>query len=902
MKRLRIVALAVAFVLMGAGCDWVQWGGVAGHVGSGYEPAFTNTSVPALVASPLSTLDITGQAVTGKGLVFAQRDGAVVAFDAQSYGTVWTGTLPAGSTAGSVPAFDVASNTVFVVVATASNPVLVGFDVDGVRNCNTLLNICAPVFRAQLGTASGPASPPVVDGGRVFANGASSVFAFDAAGQTNCATSQATQVCTSLWSASTNFSASGIGPTVVNGVVHDAATVGVRAFNATNGNLLWTDLTGTAVTATPSASDTRLFVPAGGGIQVFARGGCGASTCNALYTFAAKAGDAAGNFLATASIDGDKVFATNANGALYAWPHNGCGGASCQPSSAVALNAPTGGSTSYAQSVAIGSGYLFVLARRVISGVDHVVLFARAWGDLHELKNWDLGAGSPAPGLSSASVAFGVVYASVAGSLIAVHPPAVRPLASLSVSPLALRPGFSSATFDYVLQCASGTNSVTLNMTAVAGGTVRLVAPVTTQPSASAVVPLNLTENQAAVIEATNSQGVPAQYWIRCLPADFPPINVTRHPAAGAPSPGWYLTGNLSSQPTVSSYAMILDTNATPVWYKRIEPLRAIDVKPFAKNTVAYMPASAGGFGSDPNGAYNVFNLETNQVTQQIRTVGVPTDLHDLQTLPNGNRLLLSYPIKHGVDLTGLPGAPGAGANETIADCEVQEVTPQGQLVWKWDATDHVDPVTESTNPGITMSAGTTIYDVFHCNALDPIPGGDVLLSMRHLNAVLRIRHSDHKVLWKLGGKPTSKDGAQLITVQNYSGGSINGQHDARFLPNGHVTVFDNQAFNFAAARGVEFALNLTTSTAEPVFEFVSPGNKPAAATGSFRRYGDGHSVIGWGFQAIGSSTDMLFSEVNAAGQDLIDVSFGTGDPSYRVVKAPTPRFNIDVLRANAGR
>ncbi len=900
MRRLRIAALVVASVLVVGGCDWMQWGGGPGHAGWVYEPDFTNASVPALVPSTVSQFPITGQVVTARGLVFAQRDNALIAFDVQTYGTVWTGALPAGTTAGGVPAVDTASNTVFAVVATASNPVLVGFDIDGVRNCNTLLNICAPVFRAQLGTASGPASPPVVDGGRVFANGASSVFAFDAAGQTNCATSQATQVCTPLWSASTNFSASGIGPTVVNGVVHDAATVGVRAFNATNGNLLWTDLTGTAVTATPSASDTRLFVPAGGGIQVFARDGCGASTCNALYTFAAKAGDAAGNFLATASIDGDKVFATNANGALYAWPHNGCGGASCQPSSAVALNAPTGGSTSYAQSVAIGSGYLFVLARRVVSGVDHVVLFARAWGDLHELKNWDLGAGSPAPGLSSASVAFGVVYASVAGSLIAVHPPAVRPLASLSVSPLALRPGFSSATFDYVLQCASGTNSVTLNMTAVAGGTVRLVAPVTTQPSASAVVPLSLTENQAAVIEATNAQNQAARYWIRCLPHDFPAVNVTRHPTVGSPTPGWYLTANLAG--TTTSYAMILDTNGTPVWYKHSAVGVAQDVDSFAKNTVTFASAPASGFGRDPNGGFDVYNLETNQITGRIKTVNAPTDFHELRMLPNGNRLLLSYPLKHGVDLTGLTATPMPGPNSTIADCEVQEVNPQGQLVYKWDASDHIDPVTENKFVGVDSINNETVYDVYHCNSIDAIPGGDLLVSVRHAFAVVRIRRSDSKIIWKLGGTANNKDSAQHITIQNYPQGTLSAQHDARYLPNGNISVFDNQSFSPGPAQGVEFALNLTAGTAAPVFQFGQPLGKPSFATGNFRRYGDGDSVICWGFLAFGGPNEQLFSEVNAAGEDVLDVAFGSGDPPYRAVKVPTTRFDVNVLRDNAGK
>jgi hypothetical protein len=887
--------------LVAAGCDWTQWGGGPAHIGSSFQPSFTSTTVPAIVASPVGQLPITGQVAVANGLVFAPRNDSLVAFDANTYGIVWTGTLPSGSTAGSVPAVDIDSNTVFIVVSMASNPVLLGFDVDGVRNCNTLLNVCAPLFRAQLGTTNGPATPPVVDGGKVFANGATSLYAFDAAGNTNCATSVGTHVCNPVWSAATGFAGSGIGPAVDSGVVHDPVPNGVRAFNAANGNVLRTDTVGAAVTATPSIADSRVFVPAGVNIAVFASNGCGGATCARSFTLARKTSDAAGNFMGTPAIDSGKVFATNSNGALYAWASNGCGGASCQPSSAVALNAPIGGSTNYSQSVALGSGFLFVLARRVVSGANHMVLFARAPSDLHELKNWDLGAADPAPGLASASVGGEVVYAPINGSLVAAHAPAVRPLASLSVSSLTLFPSFSSGTFDYVLRCAAGTNAVTINATAVAGGTVRLVKPITTQPSPSQSNPVNLAENQAAVVEATNAQGQAKQYWIRCLPNDFPTIDATPHPGAGTPTPGWYLTADFPNA-TTGAYAMILDTHGTPVWYKHVSTGNPTDVKFFGKNRVAFAGATGGmgGYNQDPNADYKVYNLENNQVTETIKAFGVSTDFHDMEPLPNGNRLVMSYVIKGGFDLTGLNATPAPGPNSTIADCEVQEVNPQGSLVWKWDASDHVDPVTENefTPTPVTIN-NTPVYDVYHCNSIDPIPGGDVLVSLRHNNAVIRIRRSDGKIIWKLGGTTNSKDNAQHITVQNYPQVATSLQHDARFLPNGHVSVFDNQSLRAGPAQGVEFALDLQNGTAQPVFQFGSPQGKNSQATGSFRRYSDGHSVICWG---ITSAVVLNFSEVDAAGNDVLDVGFGTGNGAYRAVKAPPTRFDVNVLRANAGK
>src|SRR5207244_2933483 len=239
-----------------------------------------------------------------------------------------------------------------------------------------------------------------------------------------------------------------------------------------------------------------------------------------------------------------RLSATNTNGSLYAWSTNGCGAPSCQPDLALTVDAPTGGSPTYAQSPVVANGILFLLARQVIAAANHVVLLARDAADLTPLASWDLGSGGFGAGLANVSVAESVVYAPLADALVAVHAPPVEPLASLSTSPLALSPAFAPSTFDYVLRCAAGTNSVTFTMSAVPGGTVALVAPTTTQPSASQTTTVALDENQAAVVEATDANGAAARYWVRCLPNDFPPLTATSHPAAGTPTPGWYLVGN----------------------------------------------------------------------------------------------------------------------------------------------------------------------------------------------------------------------------------------------------------------------------------------------------------------------------------------------------------------------
>jgi hypothetical protein len=114
------------------------------------------------------------------------------------------------------------------------------------------------------------------------------------------------------------------------------------------------------------------------------------------------------------------------------------------------------------------------------------------------------------------------------------------------------------------------------------------------------------------------------------------------------------------------------------------------------------------------------------------------------------------------------------------------------------------------------------------------------------------------------------------------------------------VSVFDDQS-GHGAAQALELAIDFNAGTARPVFQFGSPTNESTQATGSFRRYSDGHSVIGWGIITFGGINDMLFSEVDSTGNDVIDTNFGTGDSAYRVVKAPSARFDINVLRRTAG-
>ena len=453
-------------------------------------------------------------------------------------------------------------------------------------------------------------------------------------------------------------------------------------------------------------------------------------------------------------------------------------------------------------------------------------------------------------------------------------------LSNITSSPLAISPVFAATTTDYVLRCKAGINTIQLTLDAVSDGAITIGG----RSGKSIAVQESLFENQALVIRASDPNrngGVPIQYWVRCLPHDFPQLTVTR---LGSPPSGWYLTGNILPPAGTSAYAMVLDNNGTPVWYQRASGQFADNITPLADGSIAWI-SDGPGFAD--------YNLLT-QATRWFTTPDGPTDIHELEEMSNGDLMMLSNPTKSNVDLTAL----GLGPDATIVDCVIQEVGPNGQPVWEWRASDHIS-VDESTHPFGVQSGDQTIYDLFHCNSIDTDPERSlVLLSVRHADAVYLIDQATGRTIWKMGGTSFNRDHAQILTIAGDPDGAFHAQHDARFQSNSDVSLYDNQTWDATlAARGVEYHVDTVAGTATLVWSYQSRDGRNSGATGSFRRLNFGaDNVIGWGFKS-----GTLFTEVDADGNVLLNVAFEGVEFAYRVQKVGLTALNHDLLRATAG-
>jgi hypothetical protein len=468
-------------------------------------------------------------------------------------------------------------------------------------------------------------------------------------------------------------------------------------------------------------------------------------------------------------------------------------------------------------------------------------------------------------------------------------------LQALAIAPLALTPAFSPSIHDYYVRCAAGSNPLTVTATPAEGETAALLQPTPSAAAAAQSADVVVAGDEAIVVAATQG-AASTEYWVRCLPHTFPRLSTTPHPTVGVVTPGYYLLGAIFFATGESGYAMVLDSNGTPVWYGlTANGAGAKDVELLSPNAISYVPIAGYTFGTDM-GEFEFHALDP--VGESfVESVGAPLDTHELRVLPNGDDLLFASPVTTGVDLTGL-GTYGPG--QDILNGVIQEVTPGGQVVWQWTATDHFDPVKDTTwvqTATATNLAGqnVTVIDAFHLNSIDLDADGNLLVSSRQMDSIFLVSRTTGQVLWKMGGSSYTKEGAPFIQVTGDAMSGFHRQHDARFQPDGTISLFDDETALAGPARALVVAYDVDAGTASVAWQYQ--GRAPVDAMGSVTILPDGSRVIGWGTQA-GNPT---FSEVTPDGGDLLDFSFSDGDQSYRARKVPLSAFDLETLRNAVG-
>ena len=316
----------------------------------------------------------------------------------------------------------------------------------------------------------------------------------------------------------------------------------------------------------------------------------------------------------------------------------------------------------------------------------------------------------------------------------------------------------------------------------------------------------------------------------------------------------------------IGSYLLILNDQGKLVYYQSVaDALDAWDFKEQPNGLLSYYDQKSSTFYL-MNSHYQV--ADTYQAGD-----GYFADLHDLQVLPNGNALLMSYDAET-IDMSKI--VEGGKTNATVTGLIVQELDPSKNVIFEWRSWDHFsffDSTSSLTDQSI---------DLVHGNSLALSNDGNLLLSSRDLGEITKINLQTGDIMWRLGGKEN------MFTFVNSQ--TFAYQHDVRQLPNGNITVFDNQGTQQvpAPSEGMEYKIDEINKTVTQVWGFTHTPPVFATFLGDVQTLSDGNMVLGWGApsQAKGYSF-VTMTEVNSDNQTLFELIFDQPYVSYRAFRFP---------------
>ena len=444
-------------------------------------------------------------------------------------------------------------------------------------------------------------------------------------------------------------------------------------------------------------------------------------------------------------------------------------------------------------------------------------------------------------------------------------------------------------------------------------------------------VTLSVVPNEAVVIYAPDPSGassVPTQYWIRCLPPDFPFIQVNKTgPRRPAGSPA---TTSPARSLAPALYAMVLDGNGTPVWYQKLYLTGADNVQPLPGDIISW-----GQLGeTSTRGSISPRRPPSHRSHDRLARVPVAAERQSHDDLCPGR---VQGPVRawerlgRGYDY----GTPASAADNTVVDCIVQELDPSNNVVWSWDAADHLGVDETNTASGLPNSGppwlldtvnGSPEADIYHCNsvAVDEDAAspyyGDVMVSMRHLNAVYLIDPTTGDVVWKMGGTAFTPDDPEeqqstrrsispspATRIRASAASTMRGSFRLR-IPRSRTSACSTITLTARVQRGVEFAIDATTGSATPDCQYRQPQGLTVMATGSFRRMPDssdaicsGSGVVGWGLSDGSGGFPSGITEADGSGNVLFDISFPDGEAIYRGIKVDASDVDLALLRQTAG-
>jgi len=288
--------------------------------------------------------------------------------------------------------------------------------------------------------------------------------------------------------------------------------------------------------------------------------------------------------------------------------------------------------------------------------------------------------------------------------------------------------------------------------------------------------------------------------------------------------------------------------------------------------TQTYQGRDVLTWGQTP-GEYVIFDASYREIASFGAANGYNGDHHEFLISPQGTALITIYNAVLR-DLTSVGGSKDSVAIQGIVQ-ELDILT--GEVLLEWRSIDHIALEETYVTPSKDHYPG---IDYFHLNSIDIDHDNNLLISARETSAVYKIDRKTGEVIWRLGGKKSDFEMGE--------GARFAFQHDARRLPDGTISIFDNGSLVFEnglpkavqESRAIVLELDEERMRASLVREYTHPEKQYADAAGNMQVLPNGNVFVGWG-------RGLAISEFSKNGELLFDCRVSPEHRTYRAFRFP---------------
>jgi outer membrane protein assembly factor BamB len=331
--------------------------------------------------------------------------------------------------------------------------------------------------------------------------------------------------------------------------------------------------------------------------------------------------------------------------------------------------------------------------------------------------------------------------------------------------------------------------------------------------------------------------------------------------------------------------SMVFDDRGEVVWFR---PLSGRHGRAMNFEVQTYRGRDVLTWG-ETAGEYVICDSSYREIARLSAGHGYDGDHHEFLISPQDTALITIYNSVP-QDLTAVGGSKNGRAWQGI----VQELDIEtGEVLFEWRSIDHVGLEETYVDAREDHYAGG--IDYFHINSIDVDHDDNLLISARETSAVYKIDRKSGEVIWRLGGKKSDFEMGE--------GARFAFQHDARRLPDGTISIFDNGSLVFEdgipraveESRAIVLELDERKMTASLVREYTHPDEQHADAAGNLQMLANGDAFVGWG-------RALAISEFGKNGGLLFDARLPSNNRSYRAFRLPWRGYPTDRPAAVAER